>query len=52
MEYQPMINGLCVIAIICMLCAMFCFVGVGILTHKRDKAFEKTQIEFKEKMKL
>jgi len=51
MEYQDIINGLGIIAISCLILAIFCFVGIGIATHKRDKAFEKLQIEYKERMK-
>ncbi len=50
MEYQSIIDGLAVIAISCLILACVCFLGIGIATHKRDKVFEKSQKEYKERM--
>lgn len=50
MEYQSVIDGLFVTAISCLILACLCFVGIGIATHKRDKAFEKSQKQYKERM--
>ena len=50
MEYQSIINVLAVTAISCLILACLCFVGIGIATHKRDTAFEKSQKEYKERM--
>jgi len=50
MGHQSIIDGLSVTAISCLIGSCLCFIGIVITTYKRDKTFEKTQKEYKERM--
>ena len=50
MKYQSIIDGLAITVILCLILTCLCIVGIGIATYKRDKAFEKSQKEYKEQM--
>ena len=52
MEYQDIINILGVITVSCMLCAMICIAAIGVITYKKDKEFEKSQIKYHNAIKI